>query len=163
MPQINQLSEIFFSQLFWLAVVFGIIYFVIGRGMVPKIRSTVTAREARIASDLKSAQAAREEADRTEAEWRERIDASRAEAMKLATAAKQAGAKEVEERTSAINDDIAKKIEKAEAKIRKSAEEAAREIDGIAVEATRELYSKLTGKAVPAAEATRAVKAVLNG
>jgi F-type H+-transporting ATPase subunit b len=163
MPQINQLSEIFVSQLFWLAVVFGIIYFVIGRGMVPKIRGAVTDRESRIASDLEQAQAAREEADRTEAEWRERIDASRTEAMKLARAAKEAGAKEVEERTRAINDDIAKKIETAEAKIRKSAEEAAREIDGIAVEVTRELYSKLTGKTVPAAEATRAVKAVLNG
>ena len=35
MPQIEQLPFIFFSQLFWLAVVFGIIFFVIGRGMVP--------------------------------------------------------------------------------------------------------------------------------
>jgi F-type H+-transporting ATPase subunit b len=41
MPQINQLSDIFFSQLFWLLLVFGIIYFGIARGMVPKIQSTV--------------------------------------------------------------------------------------------------------------------------
>ena len=33
MPQINQLTAIFFSQLFWLLVVFGIIYFVISIGM----------------------------------------------------------------------------------------------------------------------------------
>ena len=41
MPQITQLPFIFFSQLFWLAIVFGIIFFGIGRGMLPKIQSTV--------------------------------------------------------------------------------------------------------------------------
>ena len=52
MPQIDQLPDIFFSQLFWLAVVFGFIFFVIGRGMLPKIQSTVELREKKIAEDL---------------------------------------------------------------------------------------------------------------
>jgi len=34
MPQLAQLPQIFWSQLFWLAVVFGITFFVIGLGMV---------------------------------------------------------------------------------------------------------------------------------
>ena len=38
MPQIVQLPLIFASQLFWLVVVFGIIYFIIAKGMVPKIQ-----------------------------------------------------------------------------------------------------------------------------
>jgi F-type H+-transporting ATPase subunit b len=163
MPQLSQLPLVFWSQLLWLAVGLGFIFFVIAKGMVPKIQQTVENREKHIADDLEAAKLAREQAEQTEAEYRERIDASRAEAMKLAQAAKQSGAKEVEERTRAVDADIAKKIEKAEAKIRKSAEEAVRELDTIAVEATRELYSKLTGKTVPAAEATRAVKAVING
>ena len=45
MPQINQLPEVFASQLFWLAVFFGLVFFVIGRGMVPKIRSTTVSRQ----------------------------------------------------------------------------------------------------------------------
>ena len=162
MPQLSQLPVVFWSQMLWLAVGLGFIFFVIARGMVPKIQQTVENREKHIADDLEAAKLAREQAEQTEAEYRERIDASRAEAMKLAQAAKQAGAKDVEERARAVDDEIAKKIEKAEAKIRKSAEEAARDLDSIAVETTRELYSKLTGKTVPAAEATRAVKAVLN-
>ena len=60
MPQINQLPDIFFSQLFWLLVVFGIIYFWIGRGMVPKIQSVVEDRDRKIADDLAAAQRARE-------------------------------------------------------------------------------------------------------
>ena len=37
MPQLNQLALVAYSQFFWLAVVLGLIYFVIGRGMLPKI------------------------------------------------------------------------------------------------------------------------------
>jgi F-type H+-transporting ATPase subunit b len=59
MPQITQLPFIIFSQLFWLAIVFGIIFFGIGRGMLPKIQSTVDARERKIAEDLERAQAER--------------------------------------------------------------------------------------------------------
>ena len=55
MPQINQLPFIFASQLFWLLVVFGIIYFFIGRGMVPKIQSVVEQRDTKIAEDLAAA------------------------------------------------------------------------------------------------------------
>ena len=163
MPQLSQLSQVYLSQFLWLAVALAFIFFVIARGMVPKIQQAVESREKHIADDLEAAKLAREQAEQVETEYRERIDASRSEAMKLAQAAKQAGAKEVEERTRAIDADIAMKIGKAEAKIRKAAEEASRELDAIAVETTRELYSKLTGKTVPAAEATRAVKAVING
>ena len=60
MPQIEQLPFIFTSQLFWLLVVFGIIFFGIGRGMLPKIQSTVEVREKKIAGDLAAAQQARD-------------------------------------------------------------------------------------------------------
>ena len=96
MPQLNQLPDIWWSQLFWLVVVFGIIFFVIGRGMVPKIQSTVDAREKKVADDLERAQAARLAADETEAAWRERMDSARAEAAKVANEAKQSSAKDTE-------------------------------------------------------------------
>ena len=63
MPQLSQLSEVILSQLFWLAITLGFIYFVIGRGMLPKIQSTVELRDTQIAEDLAAAEAARTEAD----------------------------------------------------------------------------------------------------
>src|SRR5829696_3924876 len=114
MPQIEQLPFIFFSQLFWLAVVFGIIFFVIGRGMLPKIQSTVEARETKIAEDLERAQAARAAAEQTEAAWRERIDAARAEAARIAQEAKQAGARDTEAKVRKAADRINLKVEAAE-------------------------------------------------
>ena len=163
MPQITQLPAIFWSQLFWLLVIFGTLFFVIGRGMVPKIRGVVEDRDSRISEDLEKAQRARDEAEQTEAEYRQRMDASRAEAMKLAQAAKQAGAREAEERTRAVDAEVGQKIAAAEAQIRASVEKAMAEIDGIAAEATQDLVVKLTGKPVSQADAQQAVKAVVNG
>jgi F-type H+-transporting ATPase subunit b len=163
MPQLSQLPDVLLSQLLWLAIALGFIYFVIARGMVPKIQSNVDERERKIASDLEAAQAARDAAESTEAEYRKQIEVSRAEAMKVAAAAKQEGASQSEERVRAVDAEVGKKIAKAEANIRKSVEKAMSELDSIAVEASRELVAKLTGETVPAADATRAVKAVLNG
>jgi F-type H+-transporting ATPase subunit b len=163
MPQITQLPMIFSSQLFWLLVIFGTLFFVIGRGMMPKIQGVVEDRERKISEDLDRAQAARDEAESTEAEYRQRIEASRAEAMKLAAQAKQAGARKVEERTKAVDAEIGKKIAKAEAQIRKSVEKAMAELDAVAAEAAQELVVKLTGKQVAVDDAKNAVKAVLNG
>ena len=63
MPQIAQLSETFASQIFWVLLFFGLVFFVIGKGMVPKVMATVDARDASVAADLKAAEAARAEAD----------------------------------------------------------------------------------------------------
>src|SRR4249919_3792299 len=106
MPQITQLSSIFASQLFWLAVFFGLIFFVIARGMAPKIRSTVVARDDKVADDLAKAQAARAAADETEVAWRARMDAARADAARLAQEAKQESARETEARVKAALGEI---------------------------------------------------------
>jgi F-type H+-transporting ATPase subunit b len=162
MPQITQLPVIFFSQLFWLLVVFGIIYFVIGRGLVPKIRSTVKMREKRIADDLGRAQAARAKADETEAAWRARMDQARAEAAQLSQDARQASAKDTEAKVKKAADKIGLKAEAASAKIREAVDAARAEIEAVAAEASQEMVHRLTGISVDKKDAAAAVKAELN-
>lgn len=162
MPQITQLPYIFFSQLFWLAIVFGIIFFGIGRGMLPKIQSTVEAREKKIADDLARAQAARAEADEKEAAWRERMDAARAEAARLAQEAKNESARDTEARVRKAADKIGLKVERAETAIREAVAAARAEIESVSVEATQEMVARLTGITVARQEAAAAVKAKLN-
>ena len=163
MPQLSQLSQVYLSQFLWLAVAVGFIFFVIARGMVPKIQATVDEREKKIASNLEQVQLARDEAEKAESAYREKMDASRSEAMRLAQEAKQAGAREAEKRVGAASKSLDDKLADAEAKIRDSAAAAQAGIETVAVEATRDIFAKLTGETVPAAEATRAVKAVLHG
>jgi F-type H+-transporting ATPase subunit b len=162
MPQINQLSEIFFSQLFWLLLVFGFIYFVIGRGMVPKIQGTVDAREKRISEDLEQAQAAREAAEKTEAAWRARMDAARADAAKVAQDARQESARQTEAKVKKAADKINLKVESAEAKIREALQAAKAEIESVAADAAQDMVGRLTGIKVDKKDAAAAVKAELN-
>ncbi|HYU94808.1 MAG TPA: ATPase [Sphingomicrobium sp.] len=162
MPQLTQLPDIFWSQLFWLVVVFGITFFVIGRGMVPKIQSTVDAREKQIADDLAKAQAARTAADETEAAWRARMDAARAEAARIAQEAKQDSARKTEAKVKAAADKINLKVEAAEMKIRDAVVAARAEIEAVAAELTQDLVSRLTGIAVDKKDAAAAVKGELN-
>ena len=163
MPQIEQLSQIFFSQLFWLLLVFGIIYFWIGRGMVPKIQSVVEDRDRKIADDLAAAQSAREQAEAAEEAYRERIDASRSEAMKVAQEAKTQAALDTEKRLKIVDDQIGTRVAEAETRIRAAAEAARRELEPVAAEAASELVAKLTGQTISAKDAEPEVKAVLHG
>ena len=111
MPQLSQLSEVYLSQLLWLAIALGFIFFVIARGMVPKIQATVEAREKRIAGDLEAAQQARSAADETEAAWRSRMDAARAEAARIAQEAKAESGRDTEAKVKAAADKINLKVE----------------------------------------------------
>jgi F-type H+-transporting ATPase subunit b len=161
MPQINQLADAAYSQFFWLLLVLAILYFGIGRMMLPKIQSTVEARDSRIAGDLAAAQAAREAAEATEAAYRARMDESRAEALKVAQGAKVSSAKATEERMKAANAEIGAKVEAAEARIRTATEATLGEIESVAAEAAREMVERLAGVSVDSDEAARAVRTAM--
>lgn len=161
MPQITQLPYIFGSQFFWLVVVFGIIFFVIGRGMLPKIRSTAEVREKAIADDLAKAQAARAVADATEAAWRERADAARVEAAKVAQEARQASARAAEKRIKAAVGRIDEKADLAAQRIRDAVTAARTELEAVAAEAAQEMVERLTGMKIDRKEAAKAVAAEL--
>ena len=163
MPQLTQLPEIWWSQLFWLTVVFGIIFFAIGLGMVPKIQGTVDARGKKMSADLEAAQAARAAADETEAAWRARMDAARAEAAKLSTDAKQASSRDTEAKVKAAADKLNLKVEASQQKIREAVDSARAEIEGVAAGLTQDLVSRLTGIQVDKSDAAKAVKAQMNG
>ena len=159
MPQINQLADVAFSQFFWLLLVLGAIYFGIGKAMLPKIQSTVEARDQRIAGDLAAAQAARASADETEVAYRARIDAARGEALKLAASAKQEAARDTETRMRSANEETQAKVEAAEARIRTAADAAMGEIEVVAADAVRDIVTRLAGVSVSEQEAAAAVKA----
>ncbi|MDP9421821.1 MAG: ATPase [Pseudomonadota bacterium] len=164
MPQIAQLGEVYASQLFWLAIFFGAIFVVIGLGMLPKIQSTVDARDAKIAADLKAAEGAREHADALEEAYRAEMDKSRAEAAKLAAEAKAEAGRSTEQAVAKADKAIGAKIDKAAAKIAEARAAALAEIEGVATEAVQALVTRVAGINVDPATAQSAVaKELVNG
>jgi F-type H+-transporting ATPase subunit b len=162
MPQLSQLSQVYLSQFLWLAIALGFIFFVIARGMVPKIQATVEAREQRIAGDLEAAQKARSAADETEAAWRERMDAARSEAARIAQEAKAQSGRDTEAKVKAASEAVNGRIESAQAQIRDAVAAARADIEAVAIEATQEMVRRVSGISVDAQDAASAVKAELN-
>jgi F-type H+-transporting ATPase subunit b len=157
MPQIAQIGEIYASQLFWLVVFFGLIFTVIGLGMLPKIQSTVDSRNDRIAADLSQAEGARKAADRLEAAYRDRMDQGRAEAARLAAEAKAQSARTTEARIAEADQAIGVKIEAAQTRIAEVRASARAELQAVAAEATQALVDRVAGLKIDEATAGQAV------
>ena len=162
MPQIAQISEIFASQFFWLAIVFGLIYFVIGRGMVPKIEATVDQRDKQIASDLAEAERARARADEVEELVRQQTERNRAEALKVTQAAKDEATRANEQKLKAADAENEARVAAAEERIRVSAASAMAGIEAVATQAAQDMVAKLSGASVSHDDAAGAVRAALD-
>ena len=162
MPQLNQLALVAYSQFFWLAVVLGLIYFVIGKGMLPKIQSTVDAREQSIAADLAAAEAARTEADAVEEAYRTRMDASRGEATKLTAKAKANSALSTEKKLAEIDASLDARVDEAQARIRDARGAAVKEIEGVAADLAKDIAAKVAKLDVSLADSAKAVKMVMS-
>jgi F-type H+-transporting ATPase subunit b len=161
MPQLEQLSMVFSSQLFWLVVVFGIIFVAVRRGMLPGIRATVAAREKKIADDLEKANVAQEQANKAEEEWHARIEAARLESARSVQKAREESDRQIDARLRAALEGIDAKVEAARRRIWTSVQAARAEMEDVAVEAARQIVKDLTGMKVEEKEAAKAVSAEL--
>ncbi len=164
MPQIAQLADTWSSQVFWLLVFFGITFFVIGKGMVPKVMETVAQRDGQIAADLAAAKAARDAADEQEDAWRVRENENRAAAQAIVAKAKDEAAAKSEKKLKAAQTRIDKKLADAEARIGEARTAALAEVESVAVEAAQDIVQRLAGVKVTKPAVAKAVKeAMANG
>ena len=162
MPQIAQLSQTYSSQIFWILLIFGFVFFVIGRGMVPKVMSTVESRDRQIEADLVAAEAARRQADAEEEAWRVHSNAQRAEAQGIIAHAKSDAGKSTEARMADANAALDARIAAADDRIAAARTNALGEIETVASEAAGDIVSRLAGISVDRDAARAAVKEALH-
>jgi F-type H+-transporting ATPase subunit b len=144
-PQLSQIGEIYASQLFWLTIVFALIYFGIGRAMVPRIEATVDNRHAKITGDLAAAEAARTAADVSIEQHRVEIDAAKVGALTLVTDAKARGTASAEAQIKLADAGLATQIADAEKRIAAAKANAMAEISVLTVDAVSDIVTKLSG------------------
>jgi F-type H+-transporting ATPase subunit b len=162
MPQIAQLGEFYSSQILWTLVFFGITFFLIGRGMVPKVMDTVSLRDKQISDDLAAAQAARDAADEQEQTWKEREQEARSKAQRLIADAKSKAATANEKTLAAAQERLEAQLAEAETKIEAARAEALAELEDVATEASQDIVARLAGAKVDKRSARSAVKKVLS-
>jgi F-type H+-transporting ATPase subunit b len=163
MPQIAQLGATWASQLFWLVLTFGIVFVVIGRGMVPKVQATIDARDASVAGDLHAAEAARAEADAQEEHWRAQENAAREAAQRTVAEARGRASVATEQTLATAGAASHAQIAAAEGRIAAASADAMKEIEDVAAEAAQDIVQRFSGAKVTKTDAKKAVKAAING
>jgi F-type H+-transporting ATPase subunit b len=162
MPQLSQLALVYQSQWFWLLLVLATIYFVVGRGIVSKVETTVDARDRQIATDLAVAEQLQAEAAQAEEAWREQMNVAHAEGQAEAAEAKSKASREAELRIAKADKEIAAKTERASMVLVAARNNAMAELERIAAESASEIVAKLTGAKVTDKAAQAAVTGALN-
>jgi len=92
------------SQITWLIITFGLLYFILAKFILPKLGETITERGDRIADDLDAASRMQREAEDAQKSYERALADAKAKAHNVAESTRQS-----------INDEIAKDLETADA------------------------------------------------
>lgn len=150
----------FTSQLFWLAITFVLLYWLMAKVAIPRIGGILSARWARIQADLATAEKAKADSEAAVAGYEKSLAAARANANAVAEGAReQAKAATAKERAS-IEADLAGKLAAAEARIGEIKSKALSEVNGIAGDAAAAIVEALSGAAAARADVDAAVAKV---
>ncbi len=148
------------SQLFWLAVVFGIGYIFMARVVTPRIGSVLEERRTRLDDDLTRAREASAEAAQTRTEYEASLDEARSDAAEFARKAAADAQAKADAAEAKAGKRMATKIGKAETKLAADRAEAEGNIIAIAAEAAIDTAAQIAGVKATKAQAEKAVKAV---
>ena len=143
MPQLN--PEFWVSQIFWLTITFGILYVVLSKLILPKIRSNLELRKSQISDNIEAAEKQREESESKIKEYNEIISKSKTEGKNIFNQAREKAIKDINVKRDLLEKQIDDEIKKVEEEIIKLRLEAPTKINKIAIETSSELIKKLIG------------------
>jgi F-type H+-transporting ATPase subunit b len=144
------------GQIFWLLITFAVVYGLLSRVFIPRMRHGIDARRERIGADMAEARRLRDEAEAQAEVARAQMAQARAEAQRTSTDAKAKAAREAAERQGVLQAELNARLAEAEGRIRGARDQAMGQVRGIAVDTAATLTAKLTGTDVSTADAERA-------
>jgi len=148
------------SQIFWLALLFGFLYFVLSRFILPSIGSTLERREGSIASDLDEAARLNEEAVDAQKAVEVSIAKAHAKARETADKARTKIDKNIAAETAKVDAEVDAKLAEAETRITALREDALKNVESIAGDTAEAILGKFSSKAGKT-EIASAVKSAL--
>lgn len=135
------------SQIFWLVLLFGFLYFVLSRFILPNIGNTLERRESTIASDLDEAARLNEEAVGAQKAVELSIAKAHAKARETADKARAKIDKSISEETTKIDTEVDAKLAEAETRISALRADAMTNVESIANETAETILGKFSSKA----------------
>ena len=153
--------ETYGSQLLWLAIAFGLLYYLMSRHIAPRIGGILEDRASRIASDLAAAQTMKAEADAATASYEKSLAEARANAQAIAAETKAKITAEADAERKTLEAKLAADLSTAEATIAKARETAMGNVRSIAVDTAQAIVERLAGASAAATRNDAAVDAAL--
>ena len=151
----------FGSQLLWLAITFGLLYWLMSKVVLPRIGGILEARREKIVGDMDAARALAAESDEARAGYEKALADARANATGLAQEARASVHREVEARKGEAEAGLAARLSDAESRIAAIRDRALAEVGTIASDTAGAIVERLAGGPSTAAEVSAAVADVM--
>jgi len=158
LPQLN--APDFAPQLVWLAITFGVLYFIMSRVALPRIGQVLDQRGGRIQRDLDEAERLKAETEAAMAAYEAALAEARGKASAIVKEVRVALNSEVEQQRASTERQISDKLAEADARIADVKAKALGQVNEIARETAEAIVAKLLGKPVGADEVRRALEPV---
>ncbi len=146
MPQLN--PEFWISQIFWLVIVFGSLYILLSKLILPKISDNLESRKSQIAENIEQAEKKREESDQKLKDYEKIINDAKIEAKNIYNQTREKILRNLNNKKEKLEKDIDEEIDKAEKEIINLKKKSPGTINKIAIETSSDLVKLIIGAEV---------------
>ena len=153
-------SGTFESTIFWLIVTFGILFVVMWRLAIPRVKGILDDRHHKIQEDLAAARHMRKEASDAAAAYEKTLTEARANSQALAAETRTKVKLEQENKRQSLEAELNHKLQTAESQIAESQVAAMANVGQIANEAAAAIVEQFTGKPADTAAIAQAMAQV---
>ena len=116
MPQLN--PDYWVSQIFWVILIFGILYVILWRIILPKINENLENRKSQILTDLDDAQKFKDQSEEKLSEYNKILNQAKQEAKKILDGTRKKVNRDIENKKNQFNLEIRKKLKKPKKKLK---------------------------------------------
>jgi F-type H+-transporting ATPase subunit b len=148
-------------QLFWLAVTFLSLYFVISRVAIPRTGGVIALRKSTIDGDLAKARTLKDETENAVRSYEAALANAKAKAQAIGLENRNKLNVEIEAERAKLDAALGTKIATAEKKVAASRDKALEDISAMAADIASDIVEQLTGSKITKAAATAAVSKTL--
>ena len=144
MPQLD--SKYWFSQSFWLVLIFSILYLVLSKFFIPKIKDNLDNREKKIRENLEEAKEFSEQANKKILQYEKEISNAKKDVIKILSDSKKQIEKNLNKKKEQFEKELEKELIKAETEIQSFKKNSSENIKRIAEEISAKVIEDIAGE-----------------
>jgi F-type H+-transporting ATPase subunit b len=147
----------FASTLVWLAISFGLLFYLMTKVALPRVEDILKTRADKIAADLRQAHTAREKSEKAASDHDKTIAEAKAKAQALAQKTQATINAEHDAKRHALETELNAKLASSEQQIVETKTKAMANVDAIAADAAGAIVERITGRPADAKTVAAAV------